>query len=168
MQDLQPVAKLESATAISNATPTPRTPRWINLCHRSYPLHGTPFLLLSKNRYPTGAVSSGSATNPWVGREREYTRDGGKRGWKEKRGKKRHRGGSRALSWMALRDIVSRSAEEGQRQLGREEGNRFEGGLEEEKEGWRGSEERWIIGSRDQREPPLRRCRPVPFSLNLS
>lgn len=43
---------------------------------------------------------------------------------------------------MALRDIVSRSAEEGQRQLGREEGNRFEGGLEEEKEGWRGSEER--------------------------
>ena len=41
---------------------------------------------------------------------------------------------------MALRDIVSRSAEEGQRDSW-EEGNRFEGGLEEEKEGRRGSGE---------------------------
>lgn len=151
--------------------PTPRIPRWINLCHRSYPLHETPFLLLlilSKNRYPTGAVSCGSATNPWVGREREEcistwrwkTRGGEKKGNRERE----KNATPRRLSWMALRDIVSRSAEEGQRQLG---------GGQSFRRGPRGGErrtarERWIIGSRDQREPPLRRCRPVPFSLNLS
>lgn len=151
--------------------PTPRIPRWINLCHRSYPLHETPFLLLlilSKNRYPTGAVSCGSATNPWVGREREecvyvrvFPRDGGKRGEEKKGNREREKN---ATPWMALRDIVSRSTEEGQRQLG---------GGQSFRRGPRGGErrtarERWIIGSRDQREPPLRRCRPVPFSLNLS
>lgn len=130
--------------------PTPRIPRWINLCHRSYPLHETPFLLLilSKNRYPTGAVSCGSATNPWVGREREecvyvrvFPRDGGKRGEERKKETEREKNATpRRLSWMALRDIVSRSAEEGQRDSW-EEGNRFEGGLEEEKEGRRGSGE---------------------------
>lgn len=151
--------------------PTPRIPRWINLCHRSYPLHETPFLLLlilSKNRYPTGAVSCGSATNPWVGREREEcistwrwkTRGGEKKGNRERE----KNATPRRLSWMALRDIVSRSTEEGQRQLG---------GGQSFRRGPRGGErrtarERWIIGSRDQREPPLRRCRPVPFSLNLS
>lgn len=70
--------------------PTPRIPRWINLCHRSYPLHETPFLLLlilSKNRYPTGAVSCGSATNPWVGREREECISTWR--WKTRGGEKR-------------------------------------------------------------------------------
>lgn len=40
---------------------------------------------------------------------------------------------------MALRDIVSRSAEEGQRQLGREEGNRFEGASRKRKKDGEGA-----------------------------
>lgn len=151
--------------------PTPRIPRWINLCHRSYPLHETPFLLLlilSKNRYPTGAVSCGSATNPWVGREREEcistwrwkTRGREKKGNRER--KKRDTEAALVNGLKGYREPVDgRRAE---RQLG---------GGQSFRRGPRGGErrtarERWIIGSRDQREPPLRRCRPVPFSLNLS
>lgn len=81
-----------------------------------------------------------------MGREREeytYTRDGGKRGWKEgerkgeKREKTRHRG-ALVNGLKGYREPVGgRRAET----VGwREEGNRFEGGPEEEREGRRGSE----------------------------